>query len=106
MNQLCENGAMLIQDKYYLFNNLWGADTGSGSQCTWTAASKESPMAWRTSWHWSGPAWTARSHPVGRGYDQILCGHGVGLALGLEDRRLRIAGAIGIPAKPAQYLGV
>ena len=62
MNKLCENYAYLIQNRYYLFNNLWGADTGNGSQCTWPAASEVCPLAWSTQWNWSGSAHTIKSY--------------------------------------------
>ena len=62
MKKLQQNHATLIQNKYYLFNNLWGADTGSGSQCTWSAASEKSPMAWGTQWNWDGPEHTIKSY--------------------------------------------
>jgi hypothetical protein len=35
MPKLHQNHTTPIQNKHYLLNNLWGADTGSGAQCIW-----------------------------------------------------------------------
>ncbi|HEX2953411.1 MAG TPA: endo-1,4-beta-glucanase [Bacillota bacterium] len=53
MQQICKNGDCLLREPYYFFNNLWGADTGQGSQSLWETPSEESSMAWGTSWEWA-----------------------------------------------------
>jgi hypothetical protein len=61
MKRICENGAFLIQGEYYLYNNLWGARTGSGSQCLWLSAFDQAHIAWGTSWNWIGQENTIKS---------------------------------------------
>jgi len=62
MERICKNGASLIQGRYYLYNNLWGADTGSGSQCIWKSPCGRAHLAWGTSWNWTGPPDTIKSY--------------------------------------------
>jgi hypothetical protein len=52
--QGCANGQQIPVGKYYLFNNLWGANTGTGEQCIWDTANNGSSIGWSTSWNWSG----------------------------------------------------
>jgi xyloglucan-specific endo-beta-1,4-glucanase len=54
MTRTCENGDFIVQGKYYIHNNLWGAATGSGSQCIWGSTLDGSNIAWGTSWNWTG----------------------------------------------------
>jgi hypothetical protein len=62
MKQICKNGGFLIQGKYYLYNNLWGADTGSGSQSLWGSSLNGSRIAWGTRWNWTGRSDTIKSY--------------------------------------------
>jgi hypothetical protein len=41
-------------DPYWINNNLWGQNTGSGSQCTWSNALLGSSLSWGTKWNWQG----------------------------------------------------
>ena len=52
--QACANGQQISMGKYYLFNNIWGANTGTGKQCIWDVGSNDSNIAWSTQWNWSG----------------------------------------------------
>lgn len=52
--QVCANGQQIPMGKYYLFNNLWGANTGYGEQCIWDVGNNGSSIAWSTKWNWSG----------------------------------------------------
>jgi xyloglucan-specific endo-beta-1,4-glucanase len=52
--QLCNDGDSIIMGKYWLNSNLWGAQTGSGSQCLWDTSSNGSNIAWGTEWDWTG----------------------------------------------------
>jgi len=52
--QACANAQEISIGKYYLFNNLWGANFGSGKQCIWEVADNGSSIAWSTKWSWSG----------------------------------------------------
>jgi xyloglucan-specific endo-beta-1,4-glucanase len=62
MTQLWKNGDSLTLGKYWLNSNLWGAETGSGSQYLWDTSQKEATIAWGTSWDWSGQAETVKSY--------------------------------------------
>lgn len=52
--QACANGQQISMGKYYLLNNLWGANTGAGEQCIWDVGSNSSSIEWSTKWNWSG----------------------------------------------------
>jgi len=52
--QVCANGQQISMGKYYLFNNIWGANTGTGEQCIWDVANNGSSIGWSTRWNWSG----------------------------------------------------
>jgi hypothetical protein len=66
MDRICGNGETLVRGKYMLFNNLWGAAMGSGSQCLWDAAAggtdDEARIAWGTNWDWTGPTDSIKSY--------------------------------------------
>lgn len=62
MVQVCENGDVLVRGNYHLFNNLWGADTDSGSRCLWEVPADGEPLPWATRWGWSGPDDTIKSY--------------------------------------------
>jgi hypothetical protein len=53
--QVCGDGQRIPMGKYYLFSNLWGANTGTGKQCIWDVSNNDSNIAWGTSWNWSEP---------------------------------------------------
>jgi xyloglucan-specific endo-beta-1,4-glucanase len=48
----CAAFGSITLGKYWLNNNLWGQDQGSGWQCMWDTASGSS-IGWGTSWSWS-----------------------------------------------------
>jgi xyloglucan-specific endo-beta-1,4-glucanase len=60
--KLCGNGDSILMGKCWLSNNLWGAQTGSGSQCVWNTSIRGSNIAWGTSWNWSGRADSIKSY--------------------------------------------
>lgn len=62
MKSVFKNGEILIQGKYYLYNNLWGAATGEGSQSLWESSFDNSHIAWGTSWLWNGQTDTIKSY--------------------------------------------
>lgn len=49
----CEPFGAIVMGKYWLNNNLWGHDSGSGSQCISDTRSG-STIGWNTTWNWSG----------------------------------------------------
>ncbi|MGW7406871.1 GH12 family glycosyl hydrolase domain-containing protein [Streptomyces sp. NPDC054833] len=42
--------------KYYLNNNLWGQDKGTGTQCVWDSSRSGSTISWGTSYSWANSA--------------------------------------------------
>ncbi len=60
--QVCNNGDSITMGKYWLNSNLWGASTGSGSQCIWDTSMSGSNIAWGTSWNWTGQANSVKSY--------------------------------------------
>ncbi|KAI0533509.1 family 12 glycosyl hydrolase [Xylaria digitata] len=47
---------------YIVYNNLWGRDTGTGSQCTTVNGLSGNSVAWSTSWSWSGGNYNVKSY--------------------------------------------
>jgi xyloglucan-specific endo-beta-1,4-glucanase len=96
--RICKNGDFLITGKYCLLNNLWGADTGSGSQCIWKSPSGQSRIAWGTEWDWMGRSDTIKSyaavvwgwHWCGRHWDLKVADAGLPVGLG-SLKSLRVA---------------
>lgn len=62
MTQLWKDGESLALGKYWLNSNLWGADTGTGSQSLWETSQHGETIAWGTSWDWSGQTETVKSY--------------------------------------------
>ncbi|HEY7419854.1 MAG TPA: cellulose binding domain-containing protein [Ktedonobacteraceae bacterium] len=60
--QVCNNGDSITMGKYWLNNNLWGASTGSGSQCISDTSINGSTIAWQTSWNWTGQTNAVKSY--------------------------------------------
>ena len=60
--QICNNGGSITMGKYWLNSNLWGASSGSGSQCIWDTSTNGSTIAWGTSWNWTGQANSVKSY--------------------------------------------
>jgi hypothetical protein len=50
----CSNAMVGTYGKYWLNNNLWGAYSGTGWQCTWDSYVSGDTVGWGTSWSWSG----------------------------------------------------
>ncbi|KAI3327845.1 glycoside hydrolase family 12 protein [Xylariaceae sp. AK1471] len=47
---------------YIVYNNLWGKDAGTGSQCTTLNSLSGNSVAWSTSWSWSGGSYNVKSY--------------------------------------------
>jgi xyloglucan-specific endo-beta-1,4-glucanase len=62
MKRISQNDGFIVQGKYYIYNNLWGAETGSGSQCVWGSSINGSRISWGTSWKWTGNSETIKSY--------------------------------------------
>lgn len=73
MDRICTNGGSIVRGRYLLFNNLWGAAAGAGSQCLWAAGqpsaanaatpgTEDETIAWGTEWEWTGPTESVKSY--------------------------------------------
>lgn len=60
--RLCGNGDSILMGKFWLHNNLWGAHTGSGTQCLWKSSATGSRVGWGTLWNWTGRADSIKSY--------------------------------------------
>ncbi len=60
--EVCNNGQSITMGKYWLNSNLWGASSGSGSQCIWNTSQNGSTIAWGTSWNWTGSPNSVKSY--------------------------------------------
>lgn len=57
----CDAFGSITLGKYWVNNNLWGRDSGSGQQCVWDTKSGSS-IGWGTSWNWSGQSNSVKSY--------------------------------------------
>lgn len=48
---------------YTIYNNLWGRDSGTGSQCLTVDGIYSGLVRWSTSWSWSGGPYNVKSYP-------------------------------------------
>lgn len=60
--QVCNNGDSITMGKYWLNSNLWGASSGSGSQCLSDTSNNGSTIGWSTTWNWSGSPNSVKSY--------------------------------------------
>lgn len=58
----CGQWDSLQTGSYIVYNNLWGQDAGTGSQCTTVNSLSGSSVAWSTSWSWSGGDYNVKSY--------------------------------------------
>src|SRR2546429_380996 len=58
----CGAFATITVGKYWLNNNLWGQNSGSGWQCVWNSSSSGSTIGWGTNWSWTGQQNTVKSY--------------------------------------------
>ncbi|QKX55431.1 uncharacterized protein TRUGW13939_02524 [Talaromyces rugulosus] len=59
---LCSQYATYTSGSYTVNNNLWGEDSGSGSQCTYVKSISDSDVSWSTTWNWSGGSSEVKSY--------------------------------------------
>ncbi|KAJ9138673.1 hypothetical protein NKR23_g8316 [Pleurostoma richardsiae] len=55
-------GGVAYVGKYAVYQNLWGASTGNGSQATTADGMAGSELVWHTSWSWAGNASSVKSY--------------------------------------------
>ncbi|KAL5360659.1 concanavalin A-like lectin/glucanase domain-containing protein [Aspergillus floccosus] len=61
--ELCEQYGTYSSGQYTVNNNMWGKDSGSGSQCTYVDGISGNGVAWHTTWNWSGGDNSVKSYP-------------------------------------------
>ena len=59
---VCEPFDTIPMGKYWLNNNLWGQDAGSGSQCVEDLYQSGDTIGWRTEWQWEGEPYEVKSY--------------------------------------------
>lgn len=60
---LCGQYDTYSSGAYIVNNNLWGKDSGSGSQCASVNSISDSGVSWSTTWDWSGGEDNVKSYP-------------------------------------------
>jgi hypothetical protein len=58
----CTAFGTITMGKYYVNNNLWGQDSGSGSQCVWDMSQNGDTIAWGTDYTWTGADHSVKSY--------------------------------------------
>jgi hypothetical protein len=58
----CEAYRSLAMGKYWLNNNQWGNNSGSGWQCIWNNSISGSTINWSTSWDWTGKSNSVKTY--------------------------------------------
>ena len=57
----CEAFAEIPMGRYWLNNNLWGQDAGTGTQCVEATSQDGETIGWRTDWEWEGDPYQVKS---------------------------------------------
>ncbi|HEX8344455.1 MAG TPA: hypothetical protein VF657_06875 [Actinoplanes sp.] len=52
----------ITQGKYWINNNLWGRNSGSGWQCMWNSYTSGNTIGWGTNYSWSGQSNSVKSY--------------------------------------------
>ncbi|MGP3632840.1 GH12 family glycosyl hydrolase domain-containing protein [Streptomyces sp. 24-1644] len=52
----------ITMGKYYVNNNLWGQDKGTGTQCVWDTSQSGDTIAWGTEYSWTGTDHDVKSY--------------------------------------------
>ncbi|KAJ5860287.1 endoglucanase-1 [Penicillium soppii] len=60
---LCDQYGYYASGSYSVNNNLWGKDSGTGSQCSYVNSVSGSGISWYTTWTWSGGENNVKSYP-------------------------------------------
>lgn len=58
----CAAYESITMGKYWINNNTWGADTGTGWSCVWDAYRNGSTIGWGTNYEWSGRSNSVKSY--------------------------------------------
>ncbi|KAI8623315.1 concanavalin A-like lectin/glucanase domain-containing protein [Xylariaceae sp. FL1651] len=60
---LCDQYGYTANGGYEVNNNMWGKDSGQGSQCTYIDSISGSGVSWHVQWQWSGGQNNVKSYP-------------------------------------------
>jgi xyloglucan-specific endo-beta-1,4-glucanase len=60
---LCDQYGYWSGNGYEINNNIWGKDSGSGSQCTYVDNASSSGVSFHMTWNWSGGQNNVKSFP-------------------------------------------
>ncbi|KAK2049967.1 family 12 glycosyl hydrolase [Colletotrichum somersetense] len=58
----CDQWGSAVTGTYTVYNNLWGASSGTGSQCTTLTGLSGGSLQWSTEWSWSGGPYSVKSY--------------------------------------------
>ncbi|HCT75696.1 MAG TPA: endo-1,4-beta-glucanase, partial [Micromonosporaceae bacterium] len=58
----CDDFGTVTQGKYWINNNVWGQDSGSGWQCIWDSYTSGNTIGWGTSYGWLGQSNSVKSY--------------------------------------------
>ncbi|KAG8810284.1 hypothetical protein FRC17_002993, partial [Serendipita sp. 399] len=58
----CDTWGSSTQGSFTVYQNLWGASAGTGSQCISLDSVSGSTFAWTTTWSWSGGPYNVKSY--------------------------------------------
>lgn len=83
----CTSGAALVAGKYWISNNQWGKDSGSGSQCI-SRRGGSGTLRWATHWQWTGQRNSVKSYASAvLGWHWGFKATGTGLPIALGDHK-------------------
>ncbi len=86
--QVCANGDSITMGEYWLNSNLWGASSGSGSQCISSGSQNGSTISWSTNWNWTGSANSVKSYDssvLGWQWGWMIANTGLPIQLSSDD---------------------
>lgn len=60
---LCDQYSYYSANGYEFNNNMWGRNSGQGSQCTYISFTSSSNVGWRVNWNWANNENNVKSYP-------------------------------------------
>ena len=88
VDENCAAGAALGAGKYWINNNQWGKDSGSGSQCMWQTGRSGGTLSWGTRWRWTGQSNSVKAYGSAvLGWHWGFKAAGTGLPIHLSDHK-------------------
>lgn len=62
VGRTCAAATSIDVSKYFINNNLWGQQNGTGSQCIWRTCQNGDLVGWGTSWDWANNPSAVKSY--------------------------------------------